>query len=85
MKHKTAIACLFLAGFSSLAAQSPGSVSSKLAGIQRFTVPGNSARPIGVNFVRPPLAAGRMDSRTATTFTDNQVNFGSLLAGKNNL
>ncbi|WP_256198959.1 hypothetical protein [Verrucomicrobium spinosum] len=85
MKHRLTIACLFMAGLSSLAAQTPGSVSSKLAGIQRFTVPAASSRPIGVNFVRPPLAAGRMDSRTSTTFTDNQVNFGTLLAGKSNL
>jgi hypothetical protein len=65
--------------------QAPADTTSKLAGFHTVTARASSTTLVGVHFVRPTLAAGRIGAQAASSLTDNNVDFTVALAGQSNL
>jgi hypothetical protein len=65
--------------------QVPANTTSKLAGFHTVTARAWATSLVGVNFVRPMLASGKIDAEAANSLTDNNVDFLIALAGQSNL
>ncbi|MEZ0389847.1 MAG: hypothetical protein ACAI34_22395 [Verrucomicrobium sp.] len=74
-----------VAAVTNLLGQAPSTVPSKLAGFHKVTARAWSTTLVGVNFVRPVLASGKLDAEAANSLTDNNVDFNVALAGQTNL
>jgi hypothetical protein len=82
--HLLAAAALVCATTNALG-QVPANTNSKLAGFHTVTARAWSTSLVGVNFVRPMLASGKLDAEAVRSLTDNNVDFLVALAGQSNL
>lgn len=65
--------------------QAPDSTTTRLTGFHTVTARKSSTTLVGVHFVRPRLASGKIDAKAANTLTDNDVDLATALAGQPNL
>jgi len=74
-----------LSFLSSTYGQALNSTTSKLSTVQSINIPAGSTRLVGINVVKPVLAAGILDSESANAITDTHVNFTTALSEQSNL
>ncbi len=62
-----------------------GQATTKPVGFQTVTIKGGLFNLVGINFLKPPLVVGVLDSLTSSTITDAGVDFAVALNGQSNL
>ncbi|MBK8091906.1 MAG: TIGR02597 family protein [Verrucomicrobiaceae bacterium] len=62
-----------------------GQATTKPVGFQTVTLKANAFNLVGVNFLKPALVVGVLDSLSATSITDADVNLSTALTGQTNL
>jgi hypothetical protein len=83
--HLLATAALVCITTISATGQAPDTTNSRLAGFHTVTARASSTTLVGVHFVRPTLALGRITAQAANALTDSNVDFTVALAGQSNL
>lgn len=58
---------------------------TKPIGFQTLTIKGGNFNLVGINFLRPVIVSGALESATVNSVVDDQADFVNVLAGKTNL